>query len=146
MPQVHCSSLAKGSRATLVDQTPAECWTSDVPSSWFSLDFGPQRRITPVHYSLRHGGNYRADALRTWELQASTDGSDWRTIDRQANVTALGGPFAAATFQVQAPEAFRLFRVVQTGHNSSNRNFLVLSGIEFYGSLHDSSAASAGAV
>lgn len=112
-----------------------------MPSSWFSVDFGPHRRVSPAHYSLRHGGNYRADALRTWELQASTDGGQWRTINRQINITALNGPFAAATFAVQGSDAYRLFRVVQTGHNGSNRNFLVLSGIEFYGQLHDSGAS-----
>lgn len=68
---MHSSSLAKGSRFTLVDISPADVWTNDVPSSWFSIDFGPHRHICLTYYSLRHGGNYKADSLRTWDLQVS---------------------------------------------------------------------------
>ncbi len=32
-------------------------------------DFGKNKTVTPTHYTLRHGGNYRADSLRTWDLQ-----------------------------------------------------------------------------
>jgi hypothetical protein len=36
----------------------------------------------------------------------------------------------------EKPARFRHFRILQTGHNSSNHNFLVLSGIEIYGELY----------
>jgi hypothetical protein len=32
---------------------------------------------------------------------------------------------------------YRYFRILQTGHNSSNRNYLVLSGFEIYGELFE---------
>lgn len=54
---------------TLVDKVAMDVWTNDVPASWFSIDFGPNRRILLSYYSLRHGGNYTADALRNFELQ-----------------------------------------------------------------------------
>jgi hypothetical protein len=135
--KVHSSSLAKGSRFTLVDISPADVWTNDVPSSWFSIDFGPHRHICLTYYSLRHGGNYKADSLRTWDLQGSMDGIQWKTLKRHNNDKSLNGPYATQSWPVQTTESYRFFRILQTGHNSSNHNFLVLSGFEFYGMLYD---------
>lgn len=134
--KVHSSSLAKGSRQILVDKTPNQVWTNDTPSSWFSIDFGPHRRITPTYYSLRHGGNYKGDTLRTWDLQGSIDGVTWKTIKRHSNDKNLNAPYAIASWPVEGcKESFRFFRILQTSHNSSGHNFLVLSGIEFFGRL-----------
>lgn len=136
--KVHTSSVGKGSRATLVDKTPADFWTGDIASSWISIDFGPHRLITPTHYSLRHGGNYKGDFLRTWDLQGSIDGITWKTIKRHANDCLLMNPFDAATWQIQGPvEPSRFFRIFQSSHNSSKHHFLVLSGFEFFGLLDD---------
>jgi hypothetical protein len=134
--KVHSSSLAKGSRSTLVDKSPSEVWTNDVPCSWISIDLGPFRKLTLTYYTLRHGLNYKADSVRTWDLQGSNDGISWRTLRRHTNDKSLNAPFACFTWPVPPPvEGYRFFRVMQTGHNSSNHNFLALSGFEFYGWL-----------
>lgn len=134
--KVHSSSLAKGSRSTLVDKVPSEAWTADIPSSWISIDLGPYRRLTLNYYTLRHGLNFKADALRTWDLQGSNDGINWKTIKRHTNDKSLHGQFVVASWPVQnCTDGYRFFRVLQTGHNSSNHNFLALSGFEFYGWL-----------
>lgn len=134
--KVHSSSLAKGSRSTLVDKVPSEAWTADIPSSWISIDLGPYRRLTLNYYTLRHGLNFKADALRTWDLQGSNDGINWKTIKRHTNDRSLHGQFVVASWPVpNCTEGYRFFRVLQTGHNSSNHNFLALSGFEFYGWL-----------
>jgi len=136
--KVHSSSLAKGSLWVLVDSTPSDVWTKDVPSSWFSIDFGPHRRVTVSNYSLRHGGNYVADTLRSWELQGSIDGVNWKSISKHTNDTSLNGPYASHSWEIiNSNASYRFFRVLQIGRNSSNRNFLVLSGFEFFGVLHD---------
>lgn len=137
--KVHTSSVGKGSRATLVDISPADFWTGDVPSSWISIDFGPQRHICPTHYSLRHGGNYNGDFLRTWDLQGSVDGISWKTIMRHTNDEKLDSPYAVSTWKLPGiTESFRFFRVFQSSRNSTKHNFLVLSGFEFFGLLDDS--------
>jgi len=138
--KVHSNSIAKGSRWMLVDKCPQQVWTDDVPSSWFSIDFGPHRLITLTYYSLRHGGNYKADSLRTWDLQGSIDGVQWKTITRHHNDNSLNGPYATHSWFVKCKECFRFFRVLQTGRNSSHHNFLVLSGFEFYGMLFDNTS------
>eukprot|EP01096_Ripella_sp_DP13-Kostka_P014564 TRINITY_DN6624_c0_g1_i1.p1 TRINITY_DN6624_c0_g1~~TRINITY_DN6624_c0_g1_i1.p1 ORF type:complete len:228 (-),score=65.59 TRINITY_DN6624_c0_g1_i1:109-702(-) len=133
---VTSSSVEKGHERNLVDAKPSELWTSDVPSSWFCIDLGPNRKIVPTAYSLRHGGNYRADSLRTWDFQGSVDGTTWILLRRHANDCSLNGPYAVHSWEiVGTDEAFRYFRILQTGHNSSNHNFLVASGFEIFGTL-----------
>eukprot|EP00007_Cunea_sp_BSH-02190019_P009022 CAMPEP_0174241140 /NCGR_PEP_ID=MMETSP0417-20130205/21972_1 /TAXON_ID=242541 /ORGANISM="Mayorella sp, Strain BSH-02190019" /LENGTH=828 /DNA_ID=CAMNT_0015320341 /DNA_START=117 /DNA_END=2600 /DNA_ORIENTATION=- len=74
---VTASSIEKGSPHHLVDHEPSELWSKDVPASWFCIDLGANRLVTPTYYTVRHGGNYRADSLRTWDLQGSADGEHW---------------------------------------------------------------------
>ena len=66
---VTASSIAKGETKDLLSQTPSELWTDDVPASWFCIDLGDNRTILTTHYTLRHGGNYKGDCLRTWDFQ-----------------------------------------------------------------------------
>ncbi len=57
---------------------------------------------------------------------------------------SLQGPFAIAHWEVPetAQKAYRFFRVIQTGHNASSRNFLVLANIEIFGTVWDLTFAS----
>jgi len=199
---VTSSSIEMGNVQTLLQKTPADLWTKDVPASWFALDFGRNRAVAPTHYTLRHGGNYRADSLRTWDLQGSKDGKTWTLLRRHTHDMSLTDKFATHTWTIdpntnttsnlnttsstenisgssnmdngnvfgaiftssnsvhaneQRPSilqqqqqqqqqqqeqqltdnSYRYFRILQTGRNSSNHNFLVLSGIEFYGDLYE---------
>src|SRR3990167_885965 len=157
--------MEKGQEYNLVSQTPTELWTKDVPASWFCIDLGENRTVLPTHYTLRHGGNYRSDCLRTWDFQVcfflinvlhrdiyyrfyspdflilykkgSINGRDWTLLRRHANDTSLKDPFQSYTWPIHTDTAYRRFRVLQTGHNSANHNFLLLSGIELYGDLYE---------
>jgi hypothetical protein len=52
--------------------------------------------------------------------------------------SSLQGPFAVSHWELpETKKGYRYFRVLQTGHNSSSRNFLVLSNIELYGLITD---------
>lgn len=132
--KVSSSSIEKGKVHNIVDLTPKECWTKEIPSSWFSLDLR-QGKLIPTHYTLRHGGNSKMECLRNWSLQASNDEKNWVDISRHQNDTNLNNAFSTYTWKINMdnPRPFRHFRILQTGHNSSNNNFLSLSGIEFYG-------------
>lgn len=143
---VSASSLCKGVLQDLVNHQENELWSKDVPASWFSIDFGPNRTVIASHYTLRHGGNYRADTLRNWDFQGSNDGLHWETLMSHRQDSSLQGPFAIASWELPKyvategkQKSFRYFRVIQTGHNSSSRNFLVLSNIEIFGKLFDCS-------
>src|SRR3989338_3552751 len=135
---VTASSITKGNPVELVGVVPTELWTKDVPASWFCVDLGSTRSVRVTHYTLRHGGNYRADSLRTWDLQGSLDGQSWTLLSRHSNDESLNSAFAVHSWPtLPLPTSFRYFRVLQTGHNSSNHNFLVLSGFELYGELFE---------
>jgi len=36
--------------------------------------------VIPNYYTLRHGGNYRADSLRNWDFQGSLDAKTWMNL------------------------------------------------------------------
>jgi hypothetical protein len=138
--RVMASSVERGQLHQLVDwgwgndEPPQELWTMDIPASWVAIEL-PHFHVFPRAYALRHGGNYKADALRTWDFQGSNDGHTWTVIQRHKDDDTLNGPFATATFVVHCTQRFRYFRILQTGHNSSYHNFLVLSGLELYGDV-----------
>lgn len=137
--KVTASSIEKGVPCELVSRSPTELWTKDVPASWFMIDMGRNRRVIPNYYTLRHGGNYKADSLRTWDLQGSVDGGQWTLLRRHTSDKSLNGNFATRSWPVDPPSTpFRFFRILQTGHNSNNHNFLVISGFEIYGELYES--------
>eukprot|EP01122_Echinamoeba_exundans_P016919 TRINITY_DN8731_c0_g1_i1.p1 TRINITY_DN8731_c0_g1~~TRINITY_DN8731_c0_g1_i1.p1 ORF type:complete len:441 (-),score=39.49 TRINITY_DN8731_c0_g1_i1:364-1665(-) len=54
MVKVSASSMEKGKVHNIIDRDPVECWTKDIPSSWFAIDLR-QGRLAPTRYSLRHG-------------------------------------------------------------------------------------------
>eukprot|EP00026_Physarum_polycephalum_P005394 Phypoly_transcript_05428.p1 GENE.Phypoly_transcript_05428~~Phypoly_transcript_05428.p1 ORF type:complete len:582 (-),score=64.01 Phypoly_transcript_05428:105-1850(-) len=130
------SSTEKGVPSDVLELKPAECWTKDVPSSWFAIDLGKNRQLVVTYYSLRHGSNSRQDCLRNWVLQCSDDGVEWETIKRHVNESQLNANFATASWPVLCINPHRYFRILQTGHNSTNKNFFSLSGIEFYGDFY----------
>jgi len=137
--KVTASSIERGQPMDLVRKLDfTELWTKDVPASWFCIDFGPTRKARPTYYTLVHGGNYEADILRTWYFQGSSDGETWTPLRKHLNDFSLSGKFQSFSWPVDgAQTAYRFFRILQTSHNSSNRNFLVLSGIEIYGELFE---------
>jgi len=136
------SSIEVGSSADFLNKTPSELWTKDVPASWFMIDFGENTTVAPTHYTLRHGGNYRSDSLRTWNIQGSKDGKNWVVLRSHNQDQSLTDKFATNTWPVKVLDpgdlGFRYFRILQTGRNSSNHNFLVICGIEFFGHLYSS--------
>lgn len=136
--KVAISSIEKGDPTSLFFQDPSEFWTKDVPASWVQLDLGPNRAVVPTFYTVRHGGTFKADSLRTWDFQGSVDGTGWSLLRRHVNDESLNDLFATHTWPIEGQtKAYRLFRILQTGHNSSNHNFLVLSGLELYGALYE---------
>jgi hypothetical protein len=64
-------------------------------------------------------------------------------LSRHRDEEVLNSNFATFTWTIYTCiKPFRYFRLLQTGHNSSNHNFLSLSGIEMYGELYETSSFS----
>lgn len=132
------SSVERGALHDIVTVSPSDLWTKDIPSSWFTIDLGPTRSVVPTAYALRHGMSFKADSLRTWDLQGSTNGESWVLLRRHPNDPALNARYATHIWKIpHTTLPFRFFRILQTGRNSNNRNFLVLCGFELYGELFE---------
>ena len=104
---------------------------------WLPLSIHPHagegRSLVPDHYRLR--ADPSSHKLRNWELQGSTDGRAWQTLRRHQDDASLSNDStSAAAWPVDAgAQAFRHFRVLQTGSNSSGSDYLACAGIELYG-------------
>ncbi|GAM17293.1 hypothetical protein SAMD00019534_004680 [Acytostelium subglobosum LB1] len=133
--KITSSSVDKGFHHDIVELSPSAFWTKDVPASWVTIDLGPNRSVIPMYYTIRHGF-FKSDSLRTWDFQGSVHGEHWTVLKRHTNDASLNLKYATHTWQIPGvTTAYRYFRILQTGKNSNNRNFLLLGGFEIYGEL-----------
>jgi len=114
----------------------ASCWstTENQPQSWMAVDLGVGRSLVVDHYCLRSSisPEYKP---RKWELQGSPDGQTWQTLRAHQDDTSLARQaMSTAAWPVDAgAQAFRHFRILQTGPNSSGTQHLMCGGIELHG-------------
>ena len=106
------------------------------PNSWICFDF-KEKRIGLTGYTLKSrpaGPNYGHPVQ--WVVEGSNDGSNWREVDRR-NTQDLNGKSIVKTYSCGSgkDESFRFIRLRQTGKNAGGNDFLMLSGIEFFGTL-----------
>ncbi|KAK2562056.1 E3 ubiquitin-protein ligase hecd-1 [Acropora cervicornis] len=106
--------------------------------SWWCVDLTENYALYLTHYTLRHGSKTNTSYLLNWRLEGSLDGQSWQTLRRHDNDRGLTGnhPYRRCTWAIDGNvNAFRYFRILQTGKNSSGRFGIFLSGIELYGVL-----------
>lgn len=131
--------------------------TSDMPNSYFCIDFGQSKRVKVSHYCLRSDKNGSIGAIRTWLLQGSHDFKNWVTLSKHKNDSTMPRrSFAVGSWPVasiskapkscklrseQCADAFRYLRVMQIGQTAGGLNQLMIAGVEFYGTLHLHKAA-----
>jgi len=139
---VTSSSLESGQLATFVGNGPQQGGNSSLytnssqTNAWFQIDLKDQKaKVT--HYTLRHGYTGGSYFPRTWQFQGSEDGSTWVTLKQHNNDSSISTQMASKTFPVDQknPPFQRYFRIYNTGANSSGNNYLMISGIELYGTL-----------
>jgi hypothetical protein len=117
--------------------------TKNEKGSWMSVDIGKDRTFLLNHYCLRHGNDSASEAggcLRSWQLQGSLDGSTWVVLSTHKHDKSLHEKaFSVAHWEVKESTACRHFRIMQTGKNSSGKNYLCCAGIELYGEMYSES-------
>ena len=112
-------------------------------NSWWCVDLTENYAVYLTHYTLRHGQEQRWSFLCNWRLEGSVDGCKWTMLkdhnnDRGLAETKTPSPYCTRTWAIDGPfNAFRYFRVFQTGKNSSRNLGIFLSGIELYGVLFE---------
>lgn len=115
----------------------------ELPNSWLQYDFG-ERRVHPTHYSIRcRNFGFDASNPRDWILEGSNtaDKNDWKKLDERKGDTSFMMASQSQTFDVREElepnESFRFLRIKQNGQSTNNKNWFVLSAMEYYGDLYD---------
>jgi hypothetical protein len=113
--------------------------TKNQPMQWMSVDLGEGRALVPNHYCLRYGNNagHHQPCPRNWVLEGSNDGATWIILRRHhMDETLPAEELSVASWPVEmVNEAYRHFRIFQTGLNSSSDHYFACAGIELYGEL-----------
>jgi hypothetical protein len=107
----------------------------DIPhtrNNWICYDF-KERRIVPTHYTIRtYDGNSH---LKSWLVETSADGKNWREVAHEENNTQLNGKFFTATFAVADGGECRFIRLVNIGRNHYGGDGILISAWEIFGNL-----------
>ena len=131
------SSDGYGETNAAAGRSGVDSWTSNTAGSWYIFDLGAARRVTPCHYTIRHGcsgGNHR---MQNWVLEGSTDSTTWTRLKTHTNDTSIPDEgYATKSWPIDtSSRAFRYLRIRSTGGNASGYNDLMLGGFEAYGVL-----------
>ena len=112
-------------------------YTKDEPNQWVAVDLGKDRSLVPSDYCARHGATSGYSRLRSWDFEGSNDGSNYTVLRSHKNDDSLPDQgFSVAAWKVEgANQAYRYFRIRQTGENSYHDHTLSCAGIELYGML-----------
>jgi hypothetical protein len=121
----------------LVNREWNDFWfTNNAANSWVQFDF-KDRVVSLSHYTLKSDGD-SGHPLLQWKLEGSADGSSWTVLDRR-NTQDLNGNYVTKVSSCGEMSSqghfYRYLRLTQTGKNSSNDDHLLLSEIEFFGSM-----------
>jgi hypothetical protein len=106
--------------------------------NWIQFEF-VHRSVILSGYSLRSGGSSHP---KSWSIQGSNDGVEWKVIHEVGDCALLDAPRKTATFQIENSDnaPFRLIRYVRSANLSADplRHYRInLKAIEFFGSVHD---------
>jgi hypothetical protein len=100
------------------------------PGQWVCWDFRAMR-VRPTHYAIR------AWHPKSWVVEGLLDGSKWTAIDRKTDNQNFKNNWTVASFAVSKPAEFRFLRLTQTGRSHTGNDALLLSAVEFFGTLFE---------
>lgn len=111
--------------------------SDDLPNQFIMFDF-KNHPVVPKSYSIRssHWGKDLSH-LKSWVLEGSNNEIKWIKLDEQKNNSYLNGSNHTHNFSINNPnnQSYRYLKLVQTGLNWRNRNYLKLNCIEFFGDI-----------
>lgn len=125
-----------------INNSRSTYWSDFHPNQFISFEF-LKHKIVPTNYTIKtysYGNN--GCHLKSWVLEGSDDGVEWRNIHEETNCPHLNGSFFSHTFSINQKadfkkKGFKFIRIRQTGANWHDDNRLVLCAIEFYGQILD---------
>jgi hypothetical protein len=144
--EISCSSTERNQCWQVVDYNWTDYWHSmNSANSWIQFDF-KNREVFINRYALKpHKGS--SNFLVQWTLAGPRDGTVWELIDSrntQELVKALDSKMFDCSSQSNERRFYRYIRLTQTGKTSSGQDYLILTNVEFFGSLIDRTKHSTG--
>lgn len=133
--ELSASSLVDSSRnvnSTVDRASNYNFYTKNEVNQWLVVDL-KSVKLKINRYSLR-GWPDSSFNLRNWKFQASTDSVDWLDLDTQTNNSGIAAD-KWISLPINTTFAYRYFRLLQTGVNSSGTNHLTLGEWELYGEV-----------
>jgi len=121
------------------DRIAAATYTNNTSKSWLVVDFGPERKLRPSFYCLKHGASGIGNSIRNWTLEGKVEEeSPWVELRKHVNDTTMREePQSVAGYELSSEVCrnnfFRIFRVTQHGKNSGGNDCLFIGAIDFYG-------------
>jgi hypothetical protein len=110
----------------------------DIPHTrnhWLCYNF-KQKWFLPRHYAIRTNGCAPGQAhLRSWLVETSTDGEEWREVPREEGNKQLNGKWFTATVAVTGGGKCHFIRFGNIDRNQSGTDALLISAWELFGSL-----------
>jgi hypothetical protein len=106
------------------------------PDQWLCYGFKALRvRLTGYAIRSRFDGWANSNNLKSWVVEVSSDGSEWKEADRQADNADLNGTNLVKAFPLSAEVEARYVRLRQVGPAHSGKDFLAISGFELFGKV-----------
>ena len=135
---------ASGSVADIYWGSPSNLLNYSIESSsrldqWASLyndpvvNFSFKCPILLTHYRFRVRLDDPSYFLLSWKIEALLSDNSWTTIDTKIDREELKSLRAAYTFECDLPKVVKQIKI--TGTKITNAKYLVLSKVEFFGSL-----------
>jgi hypothetical protein len=86
-----------------------------------------ERRIAPTHYAIRTNGNRPNGVhLKSWLVETSADGENWREVASEEDNERLNGPSFTGTFAVAGDRECRFIRVVNISRNHFGQDSIAI--------------------
>jgi hypothetical protein len=106
------------------------------PNQWICYDF-KDMYVHITGYSIRSSNCEYARYCypKSWVVEGSDDGIEWKEFDRHENNSQLKGRSSLASFEVVKSSEVRMVRLRQTGKNYNDNDTLEISALELFGSL-----------
>jgi hypothetical protein len=115
----------------------------DIPhtrNNWVSYYF-KKRMIVPTHYAIRTYDYGPGQChLKSWLVDTSTDGKDWRKVAHEENNKQLNGKWLTGIFKVAGGRECRFIRLVNIGRNHWGSDSIWIYAWEIFGSLTELTA------
>ena len=135
--RVVASTTGHGRVDQILDRDFMDFWNSNnEPNQWIKFEFMGYS-YEPTHYTLKTfnyepGNNH----IKSWVFEGSLNGNDWEIVDERTNNSDLNGNGFIFTFDCrQMKKQYKSVRIRHTGKTHNDKDFLVITNIEFFGIL-----------